>query len=408
MEDDSREFVNEYGDFQKGVTELPYDLTTGKISKEWKEILRMHINHHLQRLEKGLSKDVDPKDYSVYTGMSGISILYLHLASLSSSDEEELLKKSLMYSERALKLLKGSRLSFLCGDPGPLAVAAVIYHKLNLKPKSDAALERLQSLHERVVDPHSDIPDEILFGRAGYLFALLYVQKHISRDCINPTIIKMVIDSLIKSGLRLAKKEKWKCPLMYKWHDKHYLGAAHGVSGILYMLLQEFASLTPDERTNLIKPTIDFLMTLKFPSGNYPSSIGNKSDRLIHWCHGAPGFIHLFAMAYKVFGDESYLREALSCGDVIWERGLLKKGYGICHGVSGNGFSFLLLYRITKDPIYLYRAVKFAEWCFEMEKRKCRTPDRPMSLFEGLAGPIYYFASLLNIETAAFPAFQLW
>jgi len=42
-------------------------------------------------------------------------------------------------------------------------------------------------------------------------------------------------------------------------------------------------------------------MTMKFPSGNYPSSVGSGSgDLLVHWCHGAPGWIHLFALAYKV------------------------------------------------------------------------------------------------------------
>jgi len=30
---------------------------------------------------------------------------------------------------------------------------------------------------------------------------------------------------------------------MYSWHDKHYLGAAHGLSGIFYMLLQVKRSL---------------------------------------------------------------------------------------------------------------------------------------------------------------------
>lgn len=27
-------------------------------------------------------------------------------------------------------------------------------------------------------------------------------------------------------------------PLMYTWHEKHYLGAAHGLAGILTVLLQ--------------------------------------------------------------------------------------------------------------------------------------------------------------------------
>ena len=51
----------------------------------------------------------------------------------------------------------------------------------------------------------------------------------------------------------------------------------------------------------LVRPTIDWLMTLRFPSGNYPSSIGSVTgDKLVHWCHGAPGWIHLFILAYKV------------------------------------------------------------------------------------------------------------
>ena len=32
------------------------------------------------------------------------------------------------------------------------------------------------------------------------------------------------------------------------------------------------------------------------------SSIGNQRDRLVQWCHGAPGAIHLYVLAYKVRG----------------------------------------------------------------------------------------------------------
>ncbi|KAK2096052.1 Glutathione S-transferase lancl1, partial [Saguinus oedipus] len=59
-----------------------------------------------------------------------------------------------------------------------------------------------------------------------------------------------------------------------------------------------------------------------------------------------------------VFKEEKYLKEAMECSDVIWQRGLLRKGYGICHGTAGNGYSFLSLYRLTQDKKYLYRACK--------------------------------------------------
>ena len=50
----------------------------------------------------------------------------------------------------------------------------------------------------------------------------------------------------------------------------------------------------------LVKPCVDFIDSLQFPSGNYPSSLGRDVDRLIHWCHGAPGVIYMLAMAYEV------------------------------------------------------------------------------------------------------------
>lgn len=87
---------------------------------------------------------------------------------------------------------------------------------------------------------------------------------------------------------------------MYQWHDSYYLGAAHGLAGILYLLLLLKQHLTEQELKTLVKPTVDYLATLRFPSGNYPSSLGSDSDGKVQWCHGAPGFVFLFSEAYKV------------------------------------------------------------------------------------------------------------
>ena len=65
----------------------------------------------------------------------------------------------------------------------------------------------------------------------------------------------------------------------------------------------------------------------------------------------------------QLYKDEKYKYEAFSCGEVIWSRGLLKKGYGICHGVAGNAYAFLALYRLTGDKKFLHRALK-VQWYF--------------------------------------------
>lgn len=76
---------------------------------------------------------------------------------------------------------------------------------------------------------------------------------------------------------------------------------------------------------------------------------------------------HLFVTMHnnfiiKVFEEKRYLDAAISCGEVVWKRGLLKKGYGICHGVSGNAYTFLALYKHTENELYLHRALKVSEY----------------------------------------------
>lgn len=47
-----------------------------------------------------------------------------------------------------------------------------------------------------------------------------------------------VVDSIIKTGKCYSIATKSDSPLLWNWHDKVYFGAAHGMAGILYMLLQ--------------------------------------------------------------------------------------------------------------------------------------------------------------------------
>lgn len=50
----------------------------------------------------------------------------------------------------------------------------------------------------------------------------------------------------------------------------------------------------------LVKPSVDHVCRLKFPTGNYPPCLGDKRDLLVHWCHGSPGVIYMLLQAYRV------------------------------------------------------------------------------------------------------------
>ena len=74
------------------------------------------------------------------------------------------------------------------------------------------------------------------------------------------------------------------------------------------------------------------------------------------------GIIYLFARAYIVFDqDEKYYNACVRLAETVWQEGLLKKGPGICHGVAGSGYVFLLMYRLTGDENYLYRAERYCK-----------------------------------------------
>ncbi|CAI5674029.1 unnamed protein product [Oreochromis niloticus] len=412
---EERSFSNPYPDWDQGgltsnsgadvVCNDPLD-SEGKVSTSFQKKLQSKIKDLLQQMEEGL-KTADPHDFSTYTGWTGIALLYLQLHRVSN--EASHLHRALDYVKRTMRILNGRKVTFLCGDAGPLAVGAVVHHKLNNTTDSKECLSRLLQLQRSVLSPDSDLPDELLYGRAGYLYALLYVNKEIGADTVDEDTITKVVTAIVESGKNMSAEQKKtdRCPLLYEWHKKQYIGAAHGLAGIYYMLMQPGAKVHPDILSELVRPSIDYVRHKRFRSGNFPSSLSNESDRLVHWCHGAPGVIHMLIMAHMIFKEEKYLKEAVECGEVIWQRGLLRKGYGICHGTAGNGYAFLSLYKLTKEKKYLHRACKFAEWCLDYGTHGCRIPDRPYSLFEGMAGAIHYLSEMENPEASCFPAFEL-
>ncbi|CAF1200758.1 unnamed protein product [Rotaria sordida] len=385
-----RFFKNNYPDYD-GEQYLGPD---NRLVPQLGSTITQWIGHHLGILESNLNQ-TNPSDGSVYTGSAGIALLYMRLAQLLPDQSSNYMSKAKTLIDSALKLLNGQVISFLCGDPGPLAIAAVIYCKSGDQKASDQCIQKILSMKRNALS-HSN-PDEYLYGRAGYLYTLMFLRREIGHHVIDAQHITDIFEAIIKSGEKYARQTGSRSPLMYQWHGSEYMGAAHGVSGIAYLLLkvahhESFAHLRPYIDSHLL-PTVEFLKSKCLSSGNYISSSDSASDKLVQWCHGAPSFVYLFNQAYEMTDDGSYMQRASGAGDVVWARGLLTKGYGLCHGAAGNGYVFLGLYRVTHDQKWLHRAIKFAEFCSDYGKHNlARTPDHPFSLFEGLAGTIYYMA----------------
>ncbi|XP_051260641.1 lanC-like protein 3 isoform X2 [Dicentrarchus labrax] len=121
------------------------------------------------------------------------------------------------------------------------------------------------------------------------------------------------------------------------------------------------------------------------------------------------GVAYLFAKAYLINKKPQYLDTCIRSGELVWQKGLLKKGPGICHGVAGSAYVFLLLYRLTGNSKYIYRAQRFAEFLFTEEfKMGSHSVTSVCSLFEGLSGTICFLVDLLQPDQSEFPLFSVF
>ena len=104
-----------------------------------------------------------------------------------------------------------------------------------------------------------------------------------------------ILDVIIASG---REKGSESCTLLYYWHGKAYWGAAHGLSGIIHCLLH-FTLQEEDEKA--VKSVLKYMIKNRFvESKNYPSRLENKEDKLVQWCHGAPGVALTLCKAAEV------------------------------------------------------------------------------------------------------------
>ncbi|MBA0733697.1 hypothetical protein Gogos_017682 [Gossypium gossypioides] len=373
------------------------------------------------------------QDYTLYTGALGTAYLVFKAYQVTKNDNDLKLCSDIVKACDSASKDSG-RVTFICGRAGVYALGAVI-----AKHSGDTSLQQRYLEKFKEIRFPSDLPHELLYGRAGFLWACSFLNKHIGKDTISTAHIRAVVDEIIESGKRLAGKGR--CPLMYEWHGKKYWGAAHGLAGIIHVLMD--TELKPDE-VEYVKGTLRYMIKNRFPGGNYPSSEGSESDRLVHWCHGAPGItltlvkaaevLHVALLFFplqiawkriavsenpylynavnqQVFGDKEFLQAALDAGEVVWKRGLLKR-VGICHGISGNAYVFLSLYRLTGNVEYLYRAKAFASFLSDRAEKlisqgKMQGGDRPYSLFEGIGGMAHLFLDMVKASEARFPAYEI-
>ncbi|CAI5530388.1 unnamed protein product [Closterium sp. Naga37s-1] len=508
-------------------------------------------------------------DPFLYTGLLGTAFVCLRAFHVTRSSADldlaaDITRAAAELAERQHRVYY----SFFCGQPGIFALGAVVAHLQRRQHDSEKFLRRfldlvteaLPALSQRPSSTNdiapAGIPYELLYGRAGLLWAALFIRQHLGRAAVPDSVCRPIIEAIIAGGQFFAhswyppsqavppsshtqshthththdhshthphththshshsvssphsfphKQRKDSTsgtpaasssppppsppppssssspppppsaplapPLMFAWHGKRYWGAAHGLAGIAHTLLLgaghmgqvgqvgrvgEVAAAEAEEGAGEegreaaeegggeAVAVLEWMVGGRLPSGNYPSSDEKRlaaagvgagraaaggADRLVQWCHGAPGVAMALAHAATSHPSRQHLlAAAVAAGEVAWQRGLLRK-MGLCHGIAGNAYAFLSLHRaasalhatslqetttsaLPPPSTHLHRAHAFAAFLLAHRQRLAHAAllhcgDRPFSLMEGLGGVACLFLHLVRPEDARFPGFEL-
>jgi len=390
---------------------------------------------------------------TVYTGLAGIALLYARLHALrfplpAAATTDAAAHAAVPWPQRAAAVARAAlataglapveRLpdlagdgadTLLCGEVGvAAAAAAALAASSDPEDRADArvlgrwvgrqlALGLVAAEQRAPTRAEQERPPshELLYGYAGWIACgdLVNAALPSSPPLVDEATLAGLAQLVVRDGRRQAAAAAGgptPFPLWYAWHGKVYLGAAHGLAGIAHTLLRTPSRLPDAAERAAVLATVDALLARCVgPSGNLYSSWPPGADRLVQWCHGAAGWVPaLLRAAQASAGDAArYRAAAAAAADVVWARGVLTKGVGLCHGIGGNGYVLLLLAspdgrrpdEATPQAAQAWRRAQAFAWAVMQRPRwqrqgLLREPDAPYSLYEGLAGGIAYLADV--------------
>lgn len=236
--------------------------------------------------------------------------------------------------------------------------------------------------------------EDVLQGRPGRLIgdAIVY------RETGDEYILRHgndVADALLSGAFEYDTERPW--------GNNHLLGMAHGRGGIQYALLfwaRTTGYALPDW---LLSETERFARSgIERERGvSWPIDERNPERYMDSWCNGAPGLLHLWALAFELTGEPIFLATARRCGEYCVSRREYTLGH-VCCGSAGVSYGLLSLHRVDPSGPWLEHAERFAE----MTDHARFISIYPLGLYTGLAGYVCLMLDMGDPPRAEQPAFQ--
>jgi hypothetical protein len=288
------------------------------------------------------------------------------------------------------------RASYLFGD-----VPALL---LMMRVAPDAGLA--DELHRRIAE-NLDLPLlEVMWGAAGTMLACVFAAEMTGEDRWR-TLYLAQARRLLADLEETDRGPLWTQNLYGK--TRQFLGPVHGYAGNMQALIRGWSWLSGAERAR-VKGAVSSTLSVNVLRGemgaNWPALAGETKPERIHYCHGAPGMVAVFAA--RAVADPNLMPLLEEGARLTWGAGPLAKGSNLCHGTGGNGYAFLKLYDLTGEPVWLERARAFAMTAIDQFRAaSAQYGQGRYSLWTGDIGLAVYLHECIS-SSARFPTVDVF
>jgi eukaryotic-like serine/threonine-protein kinase len=180
-----------------------------------------------------------------------------------------------------------------------------------------------------------------------------------------------------------------------------YLGVAHGWAGLLYATLL-WCTAAHSELPSGAEARIEELAALgkRTREGLHWPKAGDRW-RPSGWCHGSSGYVHLWRLAGRFFGEARY--SDLTVGAAEYARARRENSGTLCCGLGGQAYAMLAAYKLTGDQAWVRHAEQMACDAVGFAGTSSFATN---SLYKGDVGVALLLADLERPSTAAMPLFE--
>ncbi|OGM42881.1 lanthionine synthetase C family protein [Aspergillus bombycis] len=448
----------------------PLQVNKANLQKALHEF-RGAVDHGTHLMQQGCPPSAEWGSAGLYLGVAGIALAFLRLERQALSliepgkapiDFGKLARERIVSHGPNLPLKPGWLSPLGSLSPVTGALMRILAAATDGSVISDADITCLGDAVRLAIQNGPLVPqgdkmmggDELIYGRPGLLWSILNLRvQHFdenTRRRLQPVFDALpdLVDVIVDAGRQGQKNyiemhgEKDALPLMWSWKEaRFYLGAVHGIAGVLAIILACHAEEVNDDTSRKYLPwiagTITGLCKICIANhGHLPTRIppsSRHSSPLVQLCHGSPGLLVLMACARRSplvieYWEPEWDEAIHLAAESIWREGLLSKGGSLCHGIAGNALPLLLMHDSFEYDVemmqtakrnYIKRTEAIETKCLRdnlssdyflsraltllLHARETppysnspeniyRMPDRPFSLHEGLAGTVCAWA----------------